>query len=369
MNADPRWSVPGDFEVIRADLPAFAGDFTQMDYSDPLAPRAVQLREEYRLDDVVADQETEFGQLLALKRWVRSRWNHGWSRSFATVKDALDVLHEADRGEKFNCGFYNRVFVECARALGIVARGVGIDIDACSFPRGHSTGNVGHSVPEVWSNDHRKWVIMDPDLNVHYERDGVPLSALEIHDAWLAHEADQVAMVQDEPAFTVPTGNNCELVRELMTGMDHFDEHEAQMYCARFVRHRAIDYYARLNLGKWTWLDQRCLPAFVCHFEPGGTGMLTSNPDDLYWTVNMVRLAARVSWAEDAKLAVTLEHCMPWFDHYEVRIDGGQWQQTAGTFDWPMREGENVLEVRPVNVCGRPGIVSRLEVAYSPAKW
>jgi len=41
MNED-RHSVPGDFEVIRCDLPAFAGDYTQMDYGDPLAPRTVQ---------------------------------------------------------------------------------------------------------------------------------------------------------------------------------------------------------------------------------------------------------------------------------------------------------------------------------------
>lgn len=38
-------------------------------------------------------------------------------------------------------------------------------------------------------------------------------------------------------------------------------------------------------------------------------------------------------------------------------------------FSWPVREGENVLEVRPVNACGRAGITSRLEVAYAPARW
>ena len=56
-------------------------------------------------------------------------------------------------------------------------------------------------------------------------------------------------------------------------------------------------------------------------------------------------------------------------DHYEARVDGGAWELRAEGFDWPMHEGENVLEVRPVNVCGREGITSRLEVAYAPAKW
>ncbi len=361
--------IPGDFEVIRCDLPAFIGDWAQMEYGDPLAPRSVQLREEYRLDSVVAGCDTEFEAQRALKRWVRSRWDHGWSLSFDKVKDALDILHEADRGEHFNCGFYNRVFVECARSLGWVARPVGIGVRDIAFPRGHNVGNVGHSVPEIWSNQHRKWILLDPDLNVHYERGGVPLCALEIHDAWLSHEAEAVTMVQEEPAFTSPTGEHVSLVSRLMGNMDHFNEQEAAHIGRRFVRHNALDYYARLSIGKWTWLDRRCLPGFVVHFAAGSTGLLTSNPDDLYWTVNLVRLAATATWGDGPKLSVRLEHCMPWFDHYEMRLDRRAWQPSAAAFDWPMHEGENVLEVRPVSVCGRAGIASRLEVAYAPAKW
>lgn len=367
--SDDRHDIPGDFDVIRCDLPPFVGDYAQMDYGDPLAPRTVQVREEYQLDDVVSGCPTEFEAQCALKRWVRSRWNHGWSLSFDKVKDALDILHEADRGEQFNCGFYNRVFVECARSLGWVARPIGIAVGDSGFPRGHNVGNVGHSVPEIWSNQYRKWILLDPDLNCHYERAGVPLSALEIHDAWLSHEAEALTVVQEQPEFVAPHGSNVDLVKQMMPNMDHFDAEEAAHLCRRFARHGAIDYYARLSIGKWTWLDRRCLPTFISHFAPGGTGILTSNPDDLYWTVNVVRLGARASWGDGAKLTVTLEHCMPWFDHYEVRIDGAEWQTQPETVDWALREGENVLEVRPVNVCGRAGITSRLEVAYAPAKW
>lgn len=362
-------SIPGDFEVIRCELPAFAGDFTQMDYGDPLAERTVQLREEYRLDEVVAGYETEFAAQRALKRWVRSRWNHGWSLAFNTVQDALDILHEVDRGEQFTCGFYSRVFVECARSLGWVARSIGLGVRDIAFPRGHNVGNVGHVVPEIWSDQYRKWILMDPDLNVHYERDGVPLSALELHDAWLAHEAEAVAMVQEEPAFVCPSGEHVNLVRQMMDNMDGYTEQTVVHAMNRFSRYNVLDYYARLTIGNFTWLDDRCLPSFVVHFAPGGTKLLTSNPADVNWTVNMVRLAASPSWVDGPKLSLALQHCMPWFDHCEARVDGGAWEPRPETFDWPMREGENVLEVRPVNVCGRPGITSRLEVAYAPARW
>ena len=368
MRGDRR-AIPGDFDVIRCDLPAFIGDYRQMDYGDPRAPRTVQMREQYGLDEVVSGFATEFEAQCALRRWVRSRWDHGWSLKFAEVEDALDILQAAEAGEKFTCGFYARVFVECARSLGWVARLLSIGVQDCGFPRGHDVGNVGHAVPEIWSNDLRKWVLLDPDLNVHYERDGVPLSGLEIHDAWLSHEHESVTVVQDEPAFTPPTGDHPLLVRQLMPNMEHFDEREAQFYCRRFVRYGAMDYYARLNIGRWTWLDRRCLPTFVQHFEPGRTGFLTSNRDDLYWSVNLVRPNATASWENGPQLSVTLEHCMPWFDHFEKRVDKSGWQACDADFAWPMIEGENVLEMRGVNVCGRPGIVSRLEVAYSPAKW
>ena len=34
-----------------------------------------------------------------------------------------------------------------------------------------------HSVTEIWSNQHRKWVMLDPTSNMYLEKDGVPLNA------------------------------------------------------------------------------------------------------------------------------------------------------------------------------------------------
>lgn len=369
MSSEDKRSVPGEFDVIDADLPHFVGDYQQMDYGDPLAERTVQVLDEYRLHEVVEGHPTELDAMLALKRWVRSRWDHGWSRRFKEVEDALDILRAAEEGEQFNCGFYTRVFVKCARALGWVARPVGVSIAACSTPRGPNVGNVGHSVPEIWSNQLRKWVIMDPDMNLHYLRDGVPLSALEIHNAWLSGDAEQVEAVQDQPEFVVPQGPCVQIVRELMPQLPDYDARLARLNSQRFSRHRVLDYYARLRIGKWEWLDARCLPTFVSHFSPGGGLTYTSNPDDLYWTVNMVRLSAKASWEGEPKLAVAMEHCMPWFSHYGVRLDAGDWERREDSFDWLLHEGHNSLQVRGVNLCGQPGITSSLQVAFSWPRW
>ncbi len=66
-----------------------------------------------------------------------------------------------------------------------------------------------------------------------------------------------------------------------------------------------------------------------------------------------------------SRLAVTLSHCMPFFDHYEIRIDEGAWERCEESFEWPMQEGVHSLACRGVNTMNRPGISSRIEVAYA----
>ena len=170
------------------------------------------------LDDIVAGCGSEWEALLALKRWVRSRWNHGWSPAFDTVQDALDILREAERGAGFSCGFYATVLVACATVLGWPARRISVSLQDCSFPRDHRVGNVGHSVAEVWCNDLRKWVLLDCDVNCHYERDGVPLNAFEIGEAWRSGEADQVEQILDEPGFVLPDEESIVHVRTRRRG-------------------------------------------------------------------------------------------------------------------------------------------------------
>ncbi|MGQ9553989.1 MAG: transglutaminase-like domain-containing protein [Anaerolineae bacterium] len=358
-----RENVPGEFQVIEYGVKSFWGDWRSMDYGDPDSPRMVELRQEFYLEKVVEGAASEFEGFLALKRWVRSRWNHGWCRTDA--KDGLDILREAAQGKQFQCGHFAITYVDCARALGWPARVTGISIERCEYPRDYQIGNVGHAIVEIWSNELEKWVVMDPDLNVYYVHDGAPLNALEIRDAWLSGHADHVEMVQDEPAFVMPSGQYTVDLLQEEAPYRQWSEEVVRLMLERFARHRAIDYYARVTANGWEYVDGRALPTFVSHFGPKGVKP-TANSDDLYWSLNMVRLAAKPTWDEQgSRLAITLEHCMPWFHHYEARIDREQWQPVEASFVWPMREGINTLECRAVNVRNRPGIVSSMVVAHA----
>ena len=370
MIEESKLQVPGEFDVIDWEIPEIAGDWRGIDFPDPDDERIAAIRDEFGIDEVVAGAEGDLAAILALKRWVRSRWDHGWSFSYETVEDALDILREAERGEQFCCGHYSTVFLACAAAVGIPARRISLGIEGCSFPRGHDVGNVGHSVAEAWCNEIGGWMVVDCDLNLHYERDGVPVRALDVHNAWLSGEREGVTPVYEEPAFVVPSGPTVEILGELSPECRGFGDEMVALKFARFGRSDVLDYYARLRIGGAEWLDRRCPPTFVRHFQPGPAVQYTRNEADLYPTLNSVAIGAQPSWAEGAaSVEVTLSHCMPWFERHETRIDGGEWTPRGETFGWPMHEGANRLEVRAVNRRGRSGPASMLEVAYAKPVW
>ena len=90
--------------------------------------------------------------------------------------------------------------MQCLLALGFVARRVGIS-KADTEWMVDDEGSVGHSIMEVWPHLYHKWVVLDADLNVHCEQDGVPLNALEIHRAWVNRKWADVRLIQGPTAF------------------------------------------------------------------------------------------------------------------------------------------------------------------------
>ena len=73
------------------------------------------------------------------------------------------------------CVHYGVAFVTSCQALGIVARCAVFASDINTFD--------GHFAAEVWFEDLGKWVFIDPNSDLMFARDGVPLSIAEIQEA------------------------------------------------------------------------------------------------------------------------------------------------------------------------------------------
>ena len=333
-----------------------------------------ELREKYELDAVVAGGRTEFEQMLLLKEWVRNRWDHGWSRK-PEARNALEILEAASLGSDFNCGYYSVTMMQSLLALGFVARRAGI-AKAQSEWMALDEGNIGHSVPEVYSHDFHKWILLDADMNVHYELDGVPLSVLEIHRAWVDRRWNEVKMVTGAKPFkrTEKTSSG------LLSVYDTIDEHDASGWV--FRSNNVGDYYANASvyLGNTHhsrggpmpmlhWTDERTPPRLISANNPNKENW-TGNEHDMYPTIDQVQINLRAepeAWERrEAVLSVNLEDSTPNLDKLLVRIDHEPWTERGRDFTWKLKPGKNEIMAKGVNTFGRDGHISRILLRFHP---
>jgi len=154
-------------------------------------PGLTELRSRFALD-VVTSTGSELERAVRLRSWVNAQWTHGIPLAYPPY-DSLVILERARGGEQFLCMHYAVVLVQCCLALGIQARVVNLHRGvADTYPIGDEAAVEPavdeHVISEVYCSDARRWVVMDPDFDCHFEQNGEPLSAWEIHRAYLFGE-------------------------------------------------------------------------------------------------------------------------------------------------------------------------------------
>jgi hypothetical protein len=139
-------------------------------------------------------------QLLALRSWVARLWEYcSWGQSYAPW-DPQTILSWARRGGGHGrlgpitmCVHYAVVFASMATALGHRTRLVAITPDV-NLP-------WGHFVAEVCDRRLGRWVVHDPNFDMHYE-DPTPLSAVDVADRAM-RGTDCTGMVRRGKGFPV----------------------------------------------------------------------------------------------------------------------------------------------------------------------
>ena len=321
-------------------------------YQRPVG-RVVLLRERYKLDEVVAQGKTELDKFVLLRDWARFTAPKGWdmgSAYWVPPWDALILLETNKRPIALcMCTHYSVIFTQCALALGYNAREVILD---------------HHCVAEIWSNQFGKWILMDtgnstdPTLNCHFEKDGVPLNALEIRRLWKAGREKEIEVVYTPPRGRISGDelkdkNQCGLANFRRFAIPFRNNHLETPFPGE-LEHGQAHYYADVYL----WWEDAAAP--VASPEYGNT---TCRSGDFYWTLNKTAIDLQQTDAADT-LKVTLDTVTPNFQKFVVSIDGGEWEQRPASLPWKLHEGENVLRAKSVNGFGVEGIESVARVAY-----
>jgi hypothetical protein len=302
----------------------------------------------------------QFDRILRVKNWVSAQWADGVPDPYPPW-DALIVLDWIRAGKTGGaCGQFAQVFLQSLAALGFSARYVEI---------GSRDNPYAHYVTEVWSNEFDKWVLMDADYNVHFERGGVPLNALELHDALLDDTLASVRPVlgttrQGHPIPSMWPKQTAEFYRYLRfhTKADHLASPDEPP----FDRFNDMIEFEDPRVEPW-----ERNPVQSPFPKERLTKQRTSDRDAVYARLNQIQLD--VLGSTPGAAVVALRNNVPQFDRYEFRIvdaPGGDtaWQSLReSTLTWPSPDPGSSLEVRGVNVRGVAGPSSRISAQETDA--
>jgi hypothetical protein len=323
-------------------------------------PRLEELRNRENLLALVEGSSTEFEAILRVMNWVAAQWPHSTPDPYPPW-DAITILDWIRSGRTGGfCGQYAQVMLQSLAALGIVGRYVEI---------GSVDNPYGHFVMEAWSNDFNKWVVLDADYNTHFELDGVPMSALDLHDALINNESARVVPVLGEfrEGHDAPSRWPLQMtewyyyVRVLLKA-DHLsipDELPFDRY------NETVEWNDALTVP-WELSD---VPSTYSKFRV--SNLTESNRATFNQRLNQVRVSVT---SMSGQLMVQLENNMPDFHHYQISeiyrpmgfVHRFWASHESETFLWKPLLGMS-LEIRAIDDRGKYGPATVIDSVFKAA--
>jgi hypothetical protein len=339
--------------VRRIDmLPFVENDYSRRFRFDRFEnPKLAQLRSGYRLDEVVAPGKDEFDRQVLLMDWTHHQFKK-FGQPSTNAAGALSILKGIEDGQTFFCSQYAQVFVSAAASLGWIDRPL-----ALRRHQDHAGGgSTEHTATEIWSNQHRKWVMLDPTSNMYLEKEGVPLSAYEIRQEWFYHDGHDLTFVvgrERRPFRKSDLPIRLETFPGFGTLSVDPDELDKYGFTAYIPNNDLMDSgfdYAKMFIVK----DQ------LCDGTKWHVRVVPKDPaTDCYFPLGQAALELRMG---DKSIDVKVKTFTPNFSTYDGRYGTGQWKPFPERFSWTLQPGSNALEIRTVNKFGVKGPISRCEL-------
>lgn len=335
------------WQKVDTDNPAFHPNVVFREYEDLRSPKFRQLVEKYQLDTVFHGETDEFRRILLLRHWIKSVITiNDFGDPYPGDGDVEAILDEALQGQGYHCGHFMIVQNAIMNAYGYVTRTLGAGPGVKGGPDGH------HGINEIWLNQYNKWFLSDAKYDHHFEKNGIPLSALEIRDEFLKNKAADIIKVKgpERKPFDIDeeTGYSKEKNAQTYTWIEW---HAYTNPFTRYPESRDLlimfqDEYFRNNT--WIWGDKP-------HWAYSQTEylQLVQDRDQLYWTPNTLSSDVMI----DGKQAVIeLTSDTPNLQEYQVRmLPSGEWTATQNPFTLTLKKKKYELLFRVVNMAGVPG--------------
>jgi hypothetical protein len=179
------------YYVKNVDNPEFRGNTAFVSFEDVTLPKFEALKVKYKIDTVFHGEQDEFKRILLLRNWIRKIIKiNDYCKSYPGDGSPESILDEALKGQGFHCGHFMVVQNAVMNAYGYVTRCLGSGPGVNGVAEGH------HGFNEIWLNKYHKWFLSDAKYDHHFEKNGIPLSALEVRDEYLKNQAKEIVLVK-----------------------------------------------------------------------------------------------------------------------------------------------------------------------------
>ncbi|MEP6952196.1 MAG: transglutaminase-like domain-containing protein [Ginsengibacter sp.] len=196
------------FHEIKVVNTEFVPDTAFTGHEDLSLTKFKTLKEKYHLDTIFHGETGELKRILLLRNWISKTIKIDNNGPYPGDGSPESILDEALKGHGFHCGHYTAVQNAVLNAYGYVTRCLLADV---GVPVNQIEGEGHHAINEVWLNSYHKWFLSDAKYDYHFEKNGVPLSALEIRDEYLKNKAADITLVKGPgriPTETYPELKN-----------------------------------------------------------------------------------------------------------------------------------------------------------------
>jgi hypothetical protein len=347
----------GRFVVVPVKNPRYCGNELFRAFENYYSPRIRELHSRYRLADVVAGESDEWKRILLLRHWIKSNIVIENNNPTQTRGDTFAILDAALMGGKFHCTHFSIVQHTVLNSFGYVTRRLGCG-PGLKDDGGH------HGVNEVWVNKFRKWILIDAKYDVHFEKNEVPLSVLEIRDELWRDGAksvicvvgpDRRPMKPDSKTGKSETRPDTYRWCSWETDTNRFTTFPARPTSTLIMLEDDI---FRKNIwyrdGKPRWAYNT--PYLIA----------TNRRDWIEWTPNVITSKVTI---EDGKASVFLSSCTPNFRSFQKTGDNGIWRDCDEKIELSLnRWARNRFRFRTINLFGVAGPEHHVEIVYQSRK-
>ncbi len=341
------------YHQVEVENPAYIPNTVFRTYEDLRSSEFQHIIAKYQLDTVFKGETDEFKRILLLRHWIKSVIKiDDFGEPYPGEGYAEGILDAALDGHGFHCGHFMTVQNAIMNAYGYVTRTLGAGPSFEGGPDGH------HGINEIWLNGQKKWFLSDAKYDHHFEKDGIPLSALEVRDEYLKNEGKDLILVDSPDQTPVEIDEEDDISKQRYAQTYTWVEwHVYNDMFTNWGEYKTLmlmyedDYF---KTHTWIWDGKP-------HWAYGTEYLVTEKSRDaIEWTPNTLHSSVKIQ-ENEAKIILTSS--MPNLKEYQMKKDGsGLWEPVDDTLNVELKNEKHELLFRGVNLADISGPIHKVLV-------